>query len=234
MLAGLCIRKDFFHDEHDSGGGHVAVAGQNGAREGKCIVGEGEAFFDSVEDGAATGVDGPEVDGERVCAASDVMTEVLEGGADFAGDLSGEMHVKAEFADAPGDEVSGAGDAEGEEAIDGQPCRLSADERSGGTIGEDEEREYLFELVGLLEVERAEFEIEDDDTGLGLGADDVVGGFEGVDGGVAAHEADHGAFDGGIEAEVVDDFKVEAGRIEAGAGGDDHMGDGVAFCLRES
>ena len=58
-------------------------------------------------------------------------------------------------------------------------------------------------------------------------------GFESVDGGVAAHEADHGALDGGIEAEVVDDVEVEAGRVEAGAGGDDDVGDAAALVCGE-
>lgn len=75
----------------------------------------------------------------------------------------------------------------------------------------------------------AEFQIEDEDGGVGLGADGVAGDFEGVHGGVAAHEADGGALDGGAEAEVVDDFEVEAGGVEAGAGGDDDVRDGVAF-----
>ena len=91
----------------------------------------------------------------------------------------------------------------------------------------------MLELGSLLEVERAEFEIEDDDAGAGFGADDVVSGFEGVDGGVAAHEADEGSFDGGVETEVIDDLKVEAGGVEAGAGSDDDVGDGVAFRLRK-
>ena len=46
----------------------------------------------------------------------------------------------------------------------------------------------------------------------GLGTNDMVGGLECVDGGVAAHEADHGAFDGGMQAEMIDDFKVETRR----------------------
>ena len=44
-----------------------------------------------------------------------------------------------------------------------------------------------------------------------LGANDVARGFERVDGGVAAHESDEGAFDRWVEGEVLDDVIVEPG-----------------------
>ena len=121
------------------------------------------------------------------------------------------------------------GNVDSEETVDGEPVRVGADQAGGAAIGEDEEREHLFELVGLLKVERAEFEVEDEHLCLGFGADDVMRGFERIDGGVAAHEADHGALDGGREAEMADDFEVQAGRVEASARGDDDVGDGAAL-----
>jgi hypothetical protein len=44
---------------------------------------------------------------------------------------------------------------------------------------------------------------------------------ERIDGGVAAHEADHGALDRRVEPEMIDNFKIETGRVEARAGSDD-------------
>ena len=73
--------------------------------------------------------------------------------------------------------------------------RLGADQIGRASIGEDEESEQLLELVRLLHVERAEFETEDQNLCVRLGADDVVRRFERVDGRVAAHESDHGSLD---------------------------------------
>ena len=87
----------------------------------------------------------------------------------------------------------------------------------------------MFELVEFLKVEGAEFEIQHENCGTGLGTDDMVRRFERIDGGVTAHEVDHGALDGGVEAEMTDDFEVESGCVLAGAGGDDDVGDAAAF-----
>ena len=104
-----CARAaDLLQDKHDSGGRHVAKLRENIARSGERIGAEAEAFLNRIEDGAASGMHGPQVDGLRIAAARDLGARFLEGAADFAGDLAGEMHVEAEFADAPGDEVAGA------------------------------------------------------------------------------------------------------------------------------
>ena len=63
----------------------------------------------------------------------------------------------------------------------------------------------------------------------GSRADDVARCLRCVDGGVAAHEADHGALDRRREAEVIDDVEVEAGGVEAGAGGDEDVRDAGAL-----
>ena len=73
----------------------------------------------------------------------------------FAGDLAGEMHVEAELADPPGDEVAGVGKVDGEKAVEGEAGRLRGDEVGGAAIGEDEEGENLLEVVGLLQVQRS-------------------------------------------------------------------------------
>ncbi len=61
----------------------------------------------------------------------------------------------------------------------------------------------------------------------------MVGRFERVNGGVTAHEVDHGALDGGIEAEMTDDIEIESGRVLAGAGGDDDVRDAATFFFSE-
>ena len=108
----------------------------------------------------------PQVDGPRLAPRVISSSEFLEGAANFPGNLAGEMHVEAELADAPGDEVVCAGNLDGEEAVDGEPVRLSADQARRAAIREDEEREHLLQLVSLLKVQRAEFEVEDEDLAL--------------------------------------------------------------------
>ena len=65
----------------------------------------------------------------------------------------------------PCDEVTGGGDGNGEEAIDGKAGWLGTDQRRGTSIGEDEKREHLLEIVDFLKVERAELEIENEHLG---------------------------------------------------------------------
>ena len=95
-------------------------------------------------------------------------------------------------------------DGEGEKAVDGEARGVSADQGGGAAVGEDQEGEHLLQLMRLLKMQRAEFKIQDQTRGFGHGADDVMRRLERVDGGVTAHEADHGAFDGRVEAEMVD------------------------------
>jgi hypothetical protein len=105
------------------------------------------------------------------------------------------MHVESEFANAPGDEVVGGGDLDGEKTIQSQSLRLGAYQAGRTAIREDEEGEHLLQLMSLLKVEGAQFKVENKDSGIGLGADNVMGRLESVDGRVTAHEADHGSFD---------------------------------------
>ena len=83
-----------------------------------------------------------------------------------------------------------------------KPGWFGADEISGAAIREDEERQQLFEILRFLHVQRAQLQAHDEHFRAGLGANDVARGLERVDGGVAAHEADQGALDGWVEAEV--------------------------------
>src|ERR1700738_218594 len=233
LLAGLGAFEDLLEDEHDGGGGHVAVAGEDVAEETHGLRREFEAVLDGVEDGTASGIHGPEVEGEGIAAAGELGAGLFPGAAQLGGDLAGELHVEAAIADLPGNEVSGFRNADGEEAVEGDAARVGGNEGGAAAIGEEEEGEDLLEVLGFLHVQGAEFEVEDEDTRLGRGADDVVRGLEGVDGGVTAHEADHGALDGGVEAEVPHHVEVEAGSVEAGAGGDEDVADGAAFLRRE-
>ena len=61
----------------------------------------------------------------------------------------------------------------------------------------------------------------------GVGADDLVGQFQGVDRGEAAHEADDGALGAVRQAGRAHDLEIEARGGEAGATGDDQVGDAV-------
>jgi hypothetical protein len=95
----------------------------------------------------------------------------------------------------------------------------------GAAVAEDQEREHLLELLRLLQVQRAEFEVEHQHLRVRFGAHNVPRLLEAVDRRIAAHEADHGALDRGIEAEVIENVEVEPRRVEAGAGRDQHMRD---------
>ena len=55
---------------------------------------------------------------------------------------------------------------------------------------------------------------------------------ERIDGGVAAHESDCGAFDRARKPTTLDEFEIKAGRGEAGATGYQQMGDAVALCSK--
>ena len=188
-------------DEHDGRRGHVAVVEEDVARVGESFSGESKPLLRRVEDGAAAGMDGPEIDRGEIAALSDSRARFSEAAAQLAGNLAGKMHVETLLADAPGDEVIGAGEIDGEKAVDGEAGRLRGNEIGGAAIGKDGEGEQLLQILGLLHVQGAELEREEQDFGFGLGAHDVARGFERVDGGIAAHEADEGALDGGIEFE---------------------------------
>jgi len=186
-----------------------------------------------VENGAATGMNGPEIDSGRNDPVRDAAGCGGEPAPKFAWDLAGEVHVEALLADAPGDELTCAGEVHGEKAVNGEADRLGANEIGGATIGEDEEGEQLFEILGVLKVQRAELEAEQQDFGVRFRANDMTGGFERVDSGVAAHESDEGALDGGIEAQVLDDVIVEPRGVETSAGGDNDVSDGLALAGSE-
>jgi hypothetical protein len=107
--------------------------------------------------------------------------------------------------------------------------RLGRDERCGAAVAEDKEAEHLFEFLRLLQVQRAEFEVEQQDFGCGLRTHDVARLLEAVDRRVTAHEADHRALDRGVEMQMIEDVEVEARRVQARAARDQHVRDAAAF-----
>src|ERR1019366_6158225 len=88
--------------------------------------------------------------------------------------------------------------------------------------------------MGLLEMQRAEFEIKNQNLGSRFRADDVVRRLESVNGGIATHEADHGSFDRGGKAKMTYYFEIQAWRVESGARRDNHMRDPLPFFQGQS
>jgi len=58
-------------DEHDGRRGHVAVVEENVARFGKSFGGESEALLGRIEDRAASGMNGPEIDRGEIAVLGD-------------------------------------------------------------------------------------------------------------------------------------------------------------------
>src|ERR1700723_2157918 len=75
----------------------------------------------------------------------------------------------------------------------------------------------------------AKLDVDDKHSRGRLGANDVAGQLERIDSGIAAHESDHGAFDRARKPAALDELEIEAGRREAGATGNQQMGDAVAL-----
>src|SRR5262245_49335640 len=116
----------------------------------------------------------------------------------------------------------------GAEAVDGNALWLGGDERGGATVAPQQEGEELGEVARILEMQRAELEIHDQDSCLRIGADDVARKFQRVDRGIAAHEADDGALDRAGEAAALEEFEIETRRGEAGAAGYEQMSEAFA------
>jgi hypothetical protein len=119
------------------------------------------------------------------------------------------------------------------ESLHLQPRRLGADDRRRAAIGEQQEAQQLLERRGVLQVQRAELEADDQHPRLRLAAHRVPGDLQRVDRGLAAHEADHGALHAARQVVALHQVAVEAGCDEAGAGGDDQVRDARRF-LRQA
>src|SRR5262245_41986011 len=107
----------------------------------------------------------------------------------------------------------------GAEAVDGDTLWLGGDERGGAAVAPKKEGEKLGEVARILEMQRAELEIHDQDSRLRIGADDVARELQRVDRGIAAHKADDRALNRAGKAAALHEFEIETRRGEAGAAG---------------
>ncbi len=181
-------------------------------------------------------MDGPEVEVLGALAAQQAAVVVAiafdrQRPGDLAGHLAGEVHVEAVVADPPGDGLGRVGDGGGPEVDQGHARLLGGDQGRSAAVAEQQHRQDLLDAGGGLEVQGAELQVHHQHPRGRLGANDVVGQAQGVDGGVAAHEADHGALHARVQPGVLDDQLIQARRHEAGAGGDDEVGDALALVL---
>ena len=154
---------------------------------------------------------------------------VVQRVVDRARHLAGQHHVEAEIADVPGDQLARVRHQHGAETIERDADRIGADDAGGAAIAEQQERQHLLEVGGFLQMQRTQLDVEDEHARMRLRAHDVARQLERVDGGIAAHEADHGALDRARQLAALDHLVIEAGRREAGATGDQHMADAVAL-----
>ncbi|BAT01642.1 Os07g0501133, partial [Oryza sativa Japonica Group] len=223
------------HEDH-RGAAHVAVLAQHlPARRHGAVV-QPERLLDEVQDPSATRVDGPEevpppggdADGaERVGqapldaagehlrhAAADVVVHaallVLHGDGALAvrdGGLRRERHLE-------------------QRALDGAD-RVGADDDGARAVAEQRLPDDGVVAPHLGPVER-------DERGLGAGDEDaraavvlgeLLGELQRPAAAVAAVEAEHGARHGGAEAEERRQQAVAAGRLDAGVGAEDEVGD---------
>jgi hypothetical protein len=95
-------------------------------------------------------------------------------------------------------------------------------------IGKDQEGQHLLQILRLLQMQGAEFQVHDQNLRVGFRAHDVARKLEGIEGRVAAHEGDHAALDRRTKPKDGCDLHIQPRRIEAGAGGHNQVGDGVA------
>src|SRR6478672_3336898 len=153
LLARFRVLHNLLQHEHDRGRRHVAKMREDVAGMCKGIRGQVEALLNCIENGAAAWVHCPEIKRERIFSAGDVGAYFLHRAADLGGHLTGKLHVKTHFADAPRDQAFRFGNAESEEAVYGEADFIRADDACRATIGEEQEREHLLQVVRLLKVQ---------------------------------------------------------------------------------
>src|ERR1700691_2815682 len=108
------------------------------ARVGESFRRQLQPLLDCVKNGAATGMNGPEVDGMNIGALCNLIACGGEPSTEFAWNLAGKVHVETLFADAPGDQWMGVRENDGEKAVNGEAHRLRTDQISGAAIREDQ------------------------------------------------------------------------------------------------
>jgi hypothetical protein len=201
------------------------VVAQDRARVGERLVVEAQRLLDGVEHRAAAGMDRPEVELLGVAAAGHRPRMLREAAGDRAGHGAVEPHEKAAAADVPADLVAAPGQDRAAEAQDLEARGLGADQARRAAVGEDQEGEHALQVARLLQVDRAQLQVQHQHPCRRLRAHDVGGELQPREGGLAAHEAHHGALHPAAQPQMLHDLEVEAGRVEAGAGGDDEVGD---------
>ena len=85
----------------------------------------------------------------------------------FGGNLPREMHVKTQFANLPGDEVTCFWNAKSEKAVDAEAFWIGADQAGCAPIGKKKKRQHLLEVLCLLQMEGAELQIQNQHHGIG-------------------------------------------------------------------
>src|SRR4051812_30209917 len=95
---------------------------------------------------------GPEIESEGVFSAGNVLADFLHSPGDFGRHLAGEMHVKSNLANFPGNEVAGFGDAQRKKAVNAEASRFGADEACSASVGEEKEGEHPLEVLGFLQM----------------------------------------------------------------------------------
>ena len=155
--------------------------------------------------------------------ARHLAAQLLQRTANLARNLPGKVHVETQFPDAPRNQVARLRNVYREKAVDCQTLRLRAHHRCCASIRENQKRQHLLQLRRLLKMQRAELQIQQQHTRLGLRANNVVRRLQRIDGRIAAHEADHGPLHRRVQSEMIHHFKIKSRRIEPGARSHDHM-----------
>src|SRR5581483_10912363 len=139
-------------------------------------------------------MDRPQVDRNGIFSASDFAAKTLKSAAQHSRHLSRKLHIEAQLANAPCNEMAGFSNLQSKKAVDRQTSGFGAYQARGTAVCEEQERENLFQIIRLLHVQRAELQIQDQDLRVRFRSYDVMRRFQCIDGCIASHKADHGAF----------------------------------------
>src|ERR1035438_2868942 len=112
------------------------------------------------------------------------------------------MHIESGIANTPCNQVTCRRNVDCEKAIDGEALGPRADKTGGATIRKKQKREYVFQILCLLKVERAEFEVQYENVRASLRTNDVMRQLQGIDGCITTHESDHRPFDRRVKFEM--------------------------------
>src|SRR4051812_28682276 len=100
--------------------------------------------------------------------------------ADRRRHLTREHHLKTIVANEPAHQFASIRGNDGAEAVELDAMRFAGDQGGRATVTPQAERDELLQLVGFPQMQRAEFDIDDQDARFAFRADDVPGQFQGV------------------------------------------------------